>query len=434
MQQQGFAEQNNHFLRKLVLHKERVRAVYRVLVAMAGLVFLTFAGCSLARSKADQGIEQVSHEIEDTETREPNRIGAMLDRLRGATDSEKVKERTRHARLFSGKGQSELQRANEVASNGSLKHAIRDYKRIARHYGESSVGEEAQFRLAEGLFALSRLAEAQDAHHQLLEDYPSTRYMDKSTRRLFSIARYWLGDLPLSRSGDGQIQLVSHSDEADVDVASAKTPNRLDPTLAVPVLPNFHDRTRPMFDTKGRALEALRTIWLSDPTGPLADDALMVTATHYLNKGDYVESDRYFKILRDEYPKSPHLEDAFVLGSHVKLMSYQGSMYDGTTLDEAQELKKNTLRLFPNTEDSNRIREELAKVEEASARRDWDQVEFYRRKGKPRAMAIYCLEVIRNHPQSKFADQARATLRKLDPKVVGSLPGLSAALPRAKEG
>lgn len=408
------------------------------------LVVCTISGCSIRRARVKQNIQQAGFESrpearlesdatsasEKPHSRNPLsfRTADVWDRLRGVTDSAELKERARHERLYSGRGQTELGQANKLFESGSLKDAVRRYKLVAKNYSDSSIGEEAQFRLAESYYRMSKFSWAQDAYHQLFEDYPSTRYMDESTHKLFSIARYWLGDLPITKEGDGTIRLVSHTDE-DIDPKSAEKPKRFDPTLRVPVLPNFHDRTRPVFDTKGRALEALRTIWLSDPTGPLADDALMATATHYLNKGDYVESDRYFKILRDEYPKSPHLEDAFVLGSHVKLMSYQGALYDGTALSEAESLKKNTLRLFPDNRSSERIRAELAKVEEQAALREWELVDFYRRKNKPRAMAIQCMQVIQNHPESRFVDRARATLRTLDPKEIGDLPGIAAFLP-----
>ncbi len=84
--------------------------------------------------------------------------------------------------------------------------------------------------------------------------------------------------------------------------------------------PNFTDKTRPYFDTTGRALDALKSIWLNDPTGPLADDALMLSASYYLRKGDYVEADHLYELLRKEFPKSRHIENAYVLGCHCKLM------------------------------------------------------------------------------------------------------------------
>ncbi|MDF1744853.1 MAG: outer membrane protein assembly factor BamD, partial [Gimesia sp.] len=178
------------------------------------------------------------------------------------------------------------------------------------------------------------------------------------------------------------------------------------------LLPNLFDRSRPVFDTENRALEALKSIWLHDPTGPLADDSLMLTASHYLKVGRYMDADRTFTLLREEYPKSPHLKDAFMLGTHVKLMSYQGPQYDATVLSDAGNLKETTIRLFPESE-RMRLKEELKKIEQAKAKRDWETVQYWMRRSKPKSAAIYCNLLIENHPTSTFANQARELLADL---------------------
>src|SRR5690606_32372891 len=129
-------------------------------------------------------------------------------------------------------------------------------------------------------------------------------------------------------------------------------------------------------------------------TGPLADDALMLTASHFLKQGDFVEADRYYTTLREEYPKSPHLENAFILGSHVKLMTYEGPEYDGSVLEQSRELKESTLKLYPKHPERERMLEEVRKIDEAKARHAWEMVEFYQTKRKPRAVAMYCRTVI----------------------------------------
>lgn len=186
------------------------------------------------------------------------------------------------------------------------------------------------------------------------------------------------------------------------------------------LVPNLFDRSRPVFDTENRALEALKSIWLHDPTGPLADDSLMLTASHYLKKGRYMDADRTFGLLREEYPKSPHLKDAFMLGTHVKLMSYQGPRYDATVLNDAGDLKETTMRLFPDAEQA-RLKEELKKIEYAKAKREWETVEYWMRRGKPKSAAVYCNLLIENYPTSGFANQARELLAELGRENTGHL-------------
>lgn len=309
-------------------------------------------------------------------------------------------------------GQDEFEAAQKLADAGNWAQAEKELKRIVKKYKSSSIHEDALFLLAEARFQQQKYSWAQDSFDELLKEYPSTRYMDRTTRRLFAIARHWLG-APQAASSTGDVQTAGFDESAAARLPTPST--HRDPTLAVPILPNLWDRTRPVFDTHGRALQALKSIWLNDPTGPLADDALMLTAAYHLRKEDYLEADRIFNILREEYPKSPHLQDAFVLGSHVKLMSYQGAAYDGKSLLGAEQLKESALRLFPDTVDKQRLSRELALIEEAKAQKDWEMVLYYLKKNNTRGAVIYCQEVIRNYPRTRFAAEARKKLAELSP-------------------
>lgn len=334
----------------------------------------------------------------------------------GLMSGKDQKSRNREKLLMSGQGEKELEAAVQMYEDGKRNDAVKKYASIAKRYNETTTGEEAQFRYATAMYKANVFAKASDAYTQLLTDYPSTRYMDDSTKRLFRISRYWL-DLT-SDTPSGEILQAS----AEVEQTEKPTKRSSDPSLKVSVLPNMFDKTRPTFDTSGRALAALRTIWLSDPTGDLADDALMITASHYLQKRDFVEADRYFQILRDEYPRSPHLEQAFARGSQVKLASYQGALYDGTPLAAAEKLTEQQLRLFPDGENRQRLKNDLTAISEASAARAWEDVEYYRKKKNPAGMAVCCQQVIENHPNSKYAAQARQVIKSLDPKDIGHLP------------
>lgn len=266
--------------------------------------------------------------------------------------------------------------------------------------------EEAVFYLAECEFMQNRLVKANDQYKLLVKDFPQSRYLDESTRRLFDIAQRWLGVEDFAVPDEIQQVKFDGSHETPLSV---KKPEK----KRFAFLPNLTDPSRPAMDTSGHAVETLKTIWLNDPTGPLADDSLMLAATHHLRSGRYRESARLLKILREEFPKSPHLKNAFVIGSHVELMSYQGAAYDEQNLLEAQDLKESSLRLFPGMEDSSRLRSELKKIEDERGRREWDRILFWEKKNKPKAVAIYCRELLQNFPTSSYAALAQARLVEL---------------------
>jgi outer membrane protein assembly factor BamD (BamD/ComL family) len=317
-------------------------------------------------------------------------------------------------------GLVDFEQAEQLYKAGDYPAAEKALKKVAKKYKDSSIREDALFLLAECRFEQKRYSWAQDSYDELLKDYPSTRYIDRVTRRMFTIGQTWLGFPEVATSGE--IQPVNFENPKATPRPKTAPPPARDPSLAVPIIPNVVDRSRPVFDTRGRGLQALKSIWLHDPTGPLADDALMLTASYHLRRGDNMEADHVFKILREDYPKSPHLESAFVLGSHVSLMSYQGAHYDDKKLDEAQQLKESTLRLFPNSADRDRIRAELKQIEEIQAKRDYEQAKYYLKKNNPRGAAIYCRQVIERFPTTEHAQKAREMLAEITGTEAASEP------------
>jgi TolA-binding protein len=273
------------------------------------------------------------------------------------------------------------------------------------------VREDSMFLLAESYFKQERFADAKDYYELLLKEYPSTRHLNTATKRQFAIARTWLG-FP---------EFATTNDVTPVNLENPRAtpiPKKQKPPHSAVLIPNLIDKSRPTFDTPGNALDALKSIWMYDPRGPLADDAIMMTASHHVRVGNFSEADRYFSMLREEYPNSPHLQTSFVLGSHVKLMSYQGASYDEKQLEDARQLKESTLRLFPNLPEKQRLKDELEKIEEARAQRIWETVELYGRKRKPKAQIIHAEELLQTYPKSSYAPKARELLAKLNAPVV----------------
>lgn len=270
------------------------------------------------------------------------------------------------------------------------------------------IEEDAIFMIAESQFAQKRFASAQDSYDELLNRFPSTRHLDRVTRQMFRIARYWL-EFPEQVNDRGDVTLASHTN-SESSAPAMTPPKRLG------LVPNFTDRSRPVFDTYGRALQALRSIWLHDATGPLADDALMLAANHNLRTGNYQEAARLYKLLREQYPDSPHFKDSFLLGSHVTLASYQGPGYDGKSLEEARNLKQASLQLFPNLppEQRERLQEEIRRLENAEIARLWDLVEFYQTKRVDESVALHCYLIINRYPDSEYAERARGVLKEIE--------------------
>ena len=337
-------------------------------------------------------------------------IGSLQRRLLG--------KQTRAQSLGPAAGRDEYEQAMALYKAKKFKAAEKKAEAIAKKYKNSPVREDALFLVAEAQFAQKRYSWAQDSYDLLVKEFPSTRYQETRNKRLFTIARYWLQDPQYVTADNVKLAAFNPTGSQRRPTVKAKRKTGgFDITRTVPIFPNFWDRTRPVFDTEGRALQALKSIWQNDPTGSLADDALMLEAGYHLRNGNYLEADRIYDILRDEYSKSPHAENAYVLGAYVKQASYQGPQYDAKVLQETAELKKSTLRLYPKHPDRERMLRDLRRIKIAKAASDWDYVRFYRRKNRPKSVAVYCREILRNYPDTEYAGRAKRLLKEMGEPV-----------------
>ncbi len=157
----------------------------------------------------------------------------------------------------------------------------------------------------------------------------------------------------------------------------------------------------------------------------------MMSANYYLKKGNHVDAAQHYRMLREQYPDSPHMRDALMLGSHVALASYNGAGYDPSPLEEAKELKLLALQ-FPDIspEERQRMQEELARISEDEIEPLWKEVEFYMAKNNPDAVILHCNYLINRYPNSKYARMAMDVRQKYG----GAPPTVVAANPAADEG
>lgn len=308
-------------------------------------------------------------------------------------------------------GMEDYQAAEELYNNEDYADAEKAFKKIAKNkkYKRSEIREDALFMQAEAAYEQEKYAAAYDHYSELIRDYPTTRHLDEISKRLFKIGMVWLDHPQVAEMGE--IQQVNY------DRYGERLPPEEPPQLPnhYVFVPNFSDKKRPLFDTQGNAITALKSIWTNDPTGPLADDALMLAASYYARKGDFIEADRHFTMLREQFPDSPHVEKAFELGAHVKLMSYQGSSYDGKALNDSEQLKLATMRLFPDTESKERIEAEIQKIELAKADRLWRLVVYFEGKRRKKAAATYCHLLISRYPDSPYVDRCWKKLEEFGP-------------------
>jgi outer membrane protein assembly factor BamD (BamD/ComL family) len=280
-----------------------------------------------------------------------------------------------------GKGPNESY-AKSCYADGDKLFAEKKYPEAAEKYAEAAdrwpdslLAEDALYMAGESYFFADQYSKARDKFDELTKGYENSRHLDRITARQFAIGRYW------------------------------ETKGRDHYTLA----PNFFDKTRPWFDTHGSGIKVYEGIRLNDPTGPLADDAVMAQATAYFVDERHEDAAYQYEVLRKDYPQSEHQKQAHLLGLQSYMNSYQGPQYDVSPLAKAEKLSDHTLKIF-----GPQLQEEKARLEQAReavraqlAEREYDLGEYYRRLGYNRAARAHYANVQRDWPGTKFADLAK---------------------------
>jgi len=324
----------------------------------------------------------------------PGEAGSMRDGYDSMLAPEKepgtLKGMFRKATAFTRPAESEeaarklMKEGDELFQAGNYKEALAKYEAAAKRVPDTFLEEDARFMVAECYFFLDDYPKASDTYNEILKRNSNTRHLDRITRRLYAIGEYW------------------------------KERYLESPTWAL--RPNLMDKTRPLFDTKGNSVSMFRAIWMNDPTGPLADDAIMQVANTFFLNGNYQQADEHYTQLRRDYPSSKHVMQAYLLGYRTKLELYQGPVYDRTPLNEAEELIETLLLQFGHElgEERERVLQARAIVRAQQAERDWNSAEYYIKGGYNRAARKVLEKLISKYPETKFAEEARHRLAELE--------------------
>ena len=281
-----------------------------------------------------------------------------------------------------------LTEADALFRQGAYEAAIPKYERAIDRWPDSVIEEDAMWQLAECWFFTDRYPKAEDQYDELVKKYANTKHLDRVAQRQFVIAQYWIA---------------------------------VDEKLHYPVIvPNLVDGTRPLFDTKGRALKAFDHVRINAPRGSLADDSIMAQANAHFVDRQWLDADYFYGLLRSEYPDSDFLLQAHILGLQAKLRGYQGPGYEGGILDEAEILADQVLVQFPDQltrEDEERVQQSRAEIAAQQALRHWQRAEFYAKGKHYTAARVYYALIARDYPKTMLAQQAREKYESIRDKA-----------------
>lgn len=261
------------------------------------------------------------------------------------------------------------------------------------------LAEKARFYEAECLYQQKKYPKACDTYARMLNDHGSGVYREQAVHRMFDIANFWLEDTR---------QQMRESREVREGKRWVVGQNFV-----------HWDRTKPLVDEEGRALQALEQVRYGDISGPLADKALFLMGSVHFYNENFRESDHFFTQLVEMHPNSPFAPQATQLAIISKHMCTGGSDYDGRKVAEARDLVHKAQMNYPELvkEKSEFMERQLVAITLQQAEKDYKTAEFYRRTGKP-CPAYFMYEVVRRrYPGTKYADLATERMHELRARV-----------------
>jgi outer membrane protein assembly factor BamD (BamD/ComL family) len=291
-------------------------------------------------------------------------------------------------------GGKELFRRNEyVKAEAVFHHIANDTKNTPQ------IAEEARYYEAECLRLQGRYPKAADTYSKLLKDFSTGQFRDQANQRLFDIANYWL-------------------DDTRAEMAEYRELKDGKRWIVLPASYTHWDKTKPLFDEEGWALQKLEEIQL-DLHGPLADKALFYAGSVKFFRKDYREADQNFSQLTQMLPNSPLAPQALKMAIICKQLSTGGPDYDGRKTAEARELIHTAARAYPelkNKEEKFLFRQ-LDSINQQQAAKDFRIAEFYKRTGHPGSAYFYYEIVRRRYPGTTYFDQATERMHELKSAV-----------------
>jgi outer membrane protein assembly factor BamD (BamD/ComL family) len=303
----------------------------------------------------------------------PENLGKTMKKAVGLGPNQKI-------------SQGYFDEGEKLFGNKQYDKAAKQFAAAGDRWPDSTMEEDCMFLRAESYFFEDKYSSANDEYGQLLKKYPNTRHLDSTTARQFSIARYW-----------------QQTDE-----------NHHRWTL----VPNMTDKTQPLFDTPGHASNAYDSVRINDPRGPLADAAAMASGNMAFNRRRYEDADYYYNIVRTDYPKSKFQLQSHLLGVQCKLLKYQGPGYNSKPLEEANQLIDQTLAQFSTelADERERLVKAKAEVKAQMASRDIQLAQYWDKGDHYGAAKIYYAQVIKDYPQTPFAEAAKTRMAALEGK------------------
>jgi len=149
------------------------------------------------------------------------------------------------------------------------------------------------------------------------------------------------------------------------------------------------------------------------PAAPLAGEAIFKAGEYLYRNTYYDEATLVFETLIKSYPENERVEAALFMWGESELKQYEGEDYESMPLDNAKTQYERLLKHYPESAFTEKAKKRLRQITKEFARREFKTAMYYRKHGKPKSMKAYLESIIKNYPESDYAQQAEKMLSEI---------------------
>jgi len=270
--------------------------------------------------------------------------------------------------------EEQMQYAMSYYDVKNFKAAIKEFKRLIKHYPLAKEAPTAQYYIGRIMEEADNPYMAFKAYQKVIDLYPYTELVDEVIEREFNLGTMFFEGKKFKVLGP----------------------------LSIPA--------------KDKAIEILKTVSDNAPYGKYAEPSIFKAGLAYQDIADYENAIKMFKDIIDKYPSSDLVDKArYQLAECSKLLALNPD-YDQAPTTLAREEFEDFLKKYPDSEMSQEAKEIVDRLKEKEAQSAFNTAEFYESRNMPESAAIYYKDIIQNYPDTEWAKFARGRLNAIEKK------------------
>ena len=271
--------------------------------------------------------------------------------------------------------QEQLDYAKEFYQNEEYKEAIREYKKLLKHFPRSVEAPLAQFHIAETLEKQGALQDAFEAYQLVLDKYPFSDRSAEVVDRQYNI---------------GETLLEGRNNQGKVMKAL----------------------TGPSFNI----IEIFRQVIKNAPYSTLAPQSQYKIGLYMMEQQMYTEARDEFEKLLNDYSESDWTKAAKYQIALADAARSSGADYDQKVTQAAVEEFNDFVEQYPDAELSENAKTKIDELRDKEAENNYNIAAFYEKRKEYKAAKIYYQIVVDDYTASPWSTKALNRIKDLTDK------------------